>query len=207
MDCLLANRFDPRELLEAISEMNRHLVQILVDSSNQCPAHRVIVLYFLLCLYEKQPRRLARKIRLTCEDALSLDDLCNEMRASKGHEDSHFAWQRLKKDGAIEFVEERLVYGPSMLRNRNQAVYASITSQPDPIKSFKQESISLIDNIIEPSLEELSSLCSNYESLTHVLDGNEQRDVALELEERKPLPEFLDRAKLILEQYKSSFNN
>lgn len=162
LDCLFANRFDPRELFESIKELYSFLIE--QTSSRKS---KIITLYFLLCLYCRQPKSLRIKIRMTIDDFGSFQEVLDES-------DPKFVWTRLISMKAFELVEDRNIYGPSML-NRKKKKVVEIDD-------------SYIQDKIEPNVVELDSLCAPYEMIRE----------ALGLGERGSIGELLIQAKSLL---------
>lgn len=202
IDKIFANRFDPRELLESISELNKRLVSILNGKEGQNSETRTVALYFLLCLYVKQPERFRQKIRLTIGDSLQLQNLCQGEKQLRCHSDAQFAWNHLRRLRAIDFVEARLMYGPSMLSHRG----SNLSANPDLLSTaddVHRESLDFIDNKIEPALVELQSLNYNYERVKELLELDQTIDATVEFESNGSVTELLDKAKTLVDEYKS----
>lgn len=207
IDCLFANRYDPRELLEAISDMNTLLVQTLTDPSNQSEEAKIIALYFLLCLYVKQPNRLRRKIRLTCGDLIFIQNLTRNTSLQAPISDIKFVWRRLREMQAIDYVETRIIYGPSLLTNRGakRDLESDIFQQSEIIEEHK-EAREFIQNKIEPELAEMETLYSHYEQIKESLkiDGY-QNPTNVDMGKHGSVREFIDKAKAVMEQIKDEF--
>lgn len=200
VDCIFVNRFDPRELLEAISNMNQCLVSILCQN-DQNDLGRLVSLYFLLCLYVKQPARLRRKIRLTCDEATVIQSLYSNLKQSGYESDAEFAWNYLKNLEAIDIVEESVVYGPSMLSNRasrkHQIVHCeSVGEGCNDTKEF-------IQNRIEPILSELNSYYTPYNQIKGTLKLDEYRDSTVEIQNNENLGDLLDQARNTLYEFQT----
>lgn len=204
MDLIFANRYDPRELLESILELNKRLVSIVTNYLAQDLESRTVSLYFLLCLFEKQPKRLRQRIRLTPDDAVSIQGTCQQVKQLKFHSDASFAWYHLRKARAIDFVEERLIYGPSMLTHRGaREVEESHPNQIDPVIESRRDSIKFIENKIEPTIAEFESVYTNYEKIKDMLKLNDINDTTVEFESQGDIRGFLDQAKTLIEDYKA----
>lgn len=207
MDCLFANRYDPRELLEAISDMNVLLVQTLTDLSNQGNDQRIVALYFLLCLFMKQPSRLRRKIRLTCCDLIFIQNLtqCDSLKGPRS--DVKFVWKRLKELQAIDCVETRIMYGPSLLticRATKRDLESGI-QQPNEMNEEHIEALEFIRNKIDPELAEIESLCTSYERIKESLKIDNYQDPNNSIGTHGTLRELIDKAKAVTEQLKEEF--
>lgn len=204
LDCLFANRFDPRELLEAVTEMNKRLVDALIDSS-KAVEHRLIALYFILCLYLKQPERYRRKIRLTCDDVTDIQALCAMVEQAKGHKDANFSWHKLRQTDSIDFVEERQIYGPSMLIGRgvpsdNQTI---VPRPSDPLTNFRNNSVAFIEDKVEPAINELVSVCKHYERVKEELGLSNVSDATVDIESTGSVADHLQQAHDLVQEFKS----
>lgn len=207
IDCLFANRYDPRELLEAISDMNTLLVQTLTDPSNQRDEVRITALYFLLCLHVKQPCRLRRKIRLTCGDLIFIQNLTQNMSPQVPISDVMFVWKRLKEMQAIDYVETRIIYGPSLLTNKGakRDLESDIFQQSEIIEE-QREAREFIQNKIEPELVEMETLYAHYEQIKESLRIDSYQNPAnVDMGKNGSLKEFIDKAKAVVEQIKDEF--
>lgn len=176
LDCIFANRFDPRELCEALEEINRFLVKKLLDPTT-IQTGRVVCIYMILCIAAKQPNVFRRKIRLTCEDAVTVSRVIEEQTGLAHRDDLNYAWKRLKSLDAILFVEDKITYGPSLLTNRaggrkvmteDMRKLASINSQPegdtiDNARAFYQ-------NKIDPLLQEIQGVARPYDEIKASLE-------------------------------------
>lgn len=169
LDLLFANRFDPRELIESIREINHYLVDKLIDTNSQDDLSRKVALYFLLCQFVKQPESLRRKIRMRCEDALYLETKCtNDWQQD---DDIGFAWRYLRFVDAIDFVEERVFYGPSMLTSRKwRKVAEQEKSKLNLGEEEKRDTYEFLESKIEPDLQEIESYLSQYDYLKSQLN-------------------------------------
>lgn len=205
MDCLLANRYDPRELIEAITEMFRCLVIKATDQSVKELKDRIIVLYFLLCLFTKQPALFRRKIRLTCMDAVYFHKLCEKATLLYGHDDCRSAWNELLDREAIYISHERLVHGFSMLNNRWQS-----SQDPNAVSTSDQEldidSISFISKI-QSKIEDLNRASRQYEIIRQGAKLDQHVEANMEIPPMRSLDELTNRAKEILDQYATSLSN
>lgn len=208
MDCLFANRFDPRELLETITELNKRLVPILANKSNDLTS-RVVALYLLLCLFVKQPERMRRKIRLTCEDALSVTQLCELVQHEYSHDDTKFAWKQLRQLEAIDFVEERIIFGPSLLLQRHSRANTSgadseeFHTLADPLQEALADTRCFIEQKISPAMSELDRMCSSYDQLREMLKLSEFCDATVEIQSNGTPRDQVERAKSLLSEYKA----
>lgn len=178
IDYIFANRYDPRELFDAISEMNKRLVLVAAGVKSQDFQHRVVAMYFLLCVFVKQPLEMKQKIRFSCDDAVAIRGLISECSCAQTAKDIDFAWRYLVDKDAIDIVEQRLIYGPSMLTSRGvkrrQVDESSVT---DRVLEARQESADFIDTKIEPALAELESMSVSYGFIKDVLGlGSSQAD-------------------------------
>lgn len=206
MDCLFANRYDPRELLEAISDMNALLVQILTNRSGQRDEEKIIALYFLLCLFVKQPYRLRRKIRLTCGDLIFIQNLTQDESLKGPTSDVKFVWKRLREIEAIDCVETRVIYGPSLLTNRGAKRELEFgISQQREMDEEHRKALEFIQNKIEPELMEMETLCASYEQIKESLKIDNYQDPNSNIGTNGTIREFLDRAKVVTEQLKEEF--
>lgn len=204
MDCLFANRFDPRELLESIKEMNKKLVAVVTDDTLNLQT-RLVALYFLFCVAAKQPNRFRRKIRLTCHDAIELQKLCIEVKQQNSHEDAKFCWQNLRIRDAIDFVEERVAYGPSMLRSRRYQVDEEETSSMEPITAEQKNTGDFIENKLEPAIKDLDSLSAQYRQIKDILRLSEVSGATVDLiDSETSFTGYLDQAKDLLRDYKAA---
>jgi len=206
LDCLFANRYDPRELLEAITEMNKILVSELVNQQNSLE-FRTGVLYFVLCLFQKQPERLRRRIRLECADTIKVGKLALEITDLKGHSDAVFAWKKLKSENAIDIVEYRTIYGPSMLNKRSGSAYGNNTIRNTQLHDAERSVLDFLAEKVEQPLDELTDLCRNYDSMRNVFDRDEFSHEVIKVHDKRPLSDFIDRARSIIEQYKKGMNS
>lgn len=207
IDCIFANRFDPRELVEAISEMNNLLVHILTDSSNESKASHIVALYFLLCLFVKQPKRFQSKIRLTCDDIIRVESLTCEAQESYPNSDISFVWNKLKSIKAIDIVEERVIYGPSMLTCRGVKYVPdsiSLQQQQSKAKDHKDSTI-FLENEIEPSLLRIESIYTPYEQIKKSLNLDDYHDPTVEIVTNGTIGELLDQVKKSLDNFKSNY--
>lgn len=205
LDCLLANRFDPRELLEAITEMNQVLVQTIITQS-MLPDDRpkLLALYFLICLYAKQPIRLRRKIRLTCDDAVSIQRLCDRAHKDLMHTDAGFSWNQLRKMEAIELVEERQIYGPSMLARRSGKKISGLDANwhLDLRQDEHSDTLAFLEGKIGPILGEIQRLSAPYDELKNSMNLNDYNDPTVDIESSGTLAEFIDQAKTLFYYFK-----
>lgn len=203
-DCLFANRYDPRELLEAISDMNIKLVQTLTDSSSQRDEEKIIALYFLLCLYVKQPHRLRRKIRLTCSDLIFIQNFTRDESLRGPKQDIRFVWKSLRAMQAIDYVESRIMFGPSLLTNRGgkRELEFDICQQSEANEEY-QEACEFIRNKIDPELSEMEMLCNSYEQIRDSLNIDNYQDSSSveQLNSTGTFRDFIDKARALTEQF------
>lgn len=204
LDFLFANRYDPRELLESIVEMNKRLLIIVTDDLVSIES-RTIALYMLFCIAVKQPKRMIRKIRLTCDDAICVNKLCEEIRQSKDHSNAFFCWNYLRSEDCIDFVEERVVYGPSLLRNRGNRNRDEIRNI-DPYLSVKSDTREFVYNKLEPSINQIESLCTQYTQMRDILQLEGVTDATVDLDSRGTLIDYLEQAKSLMDDFKTSEN-
>jgi hypothetical protein len=203
MDCIFANRYDPRELLESINEINRKLVSIVTNDLTQDDA-KLTALYLLLCISAKQPCRLRQKIRMTCDDAIKVHKLCDRAGVSKGHGDAKFCWYHLRHTDGIDFVEERLIYGPSMLRSRTHGRDESEEPADDPSELAQKDRAEFIESKLEPALVELDNLSNHYKQMRDSLKLDGVSDATVEIESNGTLTDYVDQFKSLLRDYKAS---
>lgn len=194
-DYIFANRFDPRELLESISEINRFLVKVIAETSDQEDGRRLIALYFMLCLCLKQPVRLRRRIRFDCVDIIQVERLCSDSEGAK------FAWNKLKSIQAVDVVEERTIYGPSMLNNRGSKKGPETETSSETMNA--NDDLIFIENKIEPTIQDLDGICEPYEQIKASLKLDEYADSTVELVSEGPIREIIDETKHILLNYKA----
>lgn len=163
MDCLFANRFDPRELIEAISEMNQYLTELLVSPDGD--AVKLIAIYLLLCIYIVQPERFRCKFRWTCQDLITIESWSN----SQDNHSINLALKQLKALEAFELVEERKIYGPSMIRrgfNGNPPRACGVASE---CEREREETIEFLASKIEPIMAELRNIHELYDNFRQVI--------------------------------------
>lgn len=200
MDCLFANRFDPRELLEMITEVNKKLVSRIVDKENDLQS-RLVALYLLLCISGQQPERLRRRIRLTCTDFIGFNHhLCADLRQTYSHDDASDAINLLLELKAINITEERSEYGPILLEQRKSSARPADGSM-DLYELEPERSDNELDQI-ESTLEELEHLGEDYDYLRDLLNLNEVNDAAVEIESTGTLKEYLSQSKNLIREYK-----
>jgi len=204
MDLLFANRFDPRELYESLDEINKFLMSIVADNSNLGVPHKTIALYFALCIYVKQPPHIRHKIRLTPQDTESISDLLKNSLDSSWHLDLAFVWNQLRALAAIDFVEERCIYGPSLLTNRGSK---KETEAHCSGKDYHKESFRFLEDKIEPTVAEIDNLCVPYESIKETLRLNDFKDPTVDVRSVGTVKEFIDQAKGMLHGFKSSLGS
>lgn len=201
LDCIFANRFDPRELYEAITEMNQVLVQIVTDSHTQTDNSRVIGLYFLLCLYVKQPTRLRRKIRLTCQDSILIQHFSDKLPDLKG---LNFVWKQLRAQQAIVFVEERVIYGPSLLVTKGARKLSNLNSSNHSTSYSKERTVEFLTSRIEPVIGDLECTNASYERIKDALKLDDYQDPTVEIQTNGTVQEFLEHAKALIHGFKKS---
>lgn len=207
MDCLFANRFDPRELLESISEMNKYLIGELTTESLETvdEKRRLIAFYFIFCLFVKQPdNSLQRKIRLTFSDVSCIKELIsNKTGSSINKTGARFIWNKLISMNAIDFVEERLIYGPSMLICKNVRRLGSEmeTSKADDLLiSNRNEALQFIENKLDPNLVEVVNVSTPYEQMKDALRLEEYMDSTIEFKTNGTIWQFVDQVRSLLYQ-------
>lgn len=199
MHCFFRNRFDPRELLEMISAVNKYLVETLTSDNNDPPT-RLSALYLLLCFSSLQPDGKRKKIRLTPSDTIGLTSLFAETKRVCSHEDATTAWNLLISLDAVIVVEERLGYGPQMLDHRRVFVRANeaeaeLRTQHDSGR-VDSSSLSRIDSI----LDELNQMGEEYNQLRDSLKLDEGNDATVGIESTGALRDHLAQAKSLLLQ-------
>lgn len=198
MDCIFANRFDPRELLEAITEMNKTLVAIFSDA-RQHELNKIVAIYFLLCLYVKQPVRLRRTVRLTCDQIIQLQKLPQDLSCAGFEADVKFVLDYLKSSGAIDIVEESVIYGPSMLINRGVRKANDLQDCEAALSSSREHDFTnFIHSRIDPLISELDSANVPYKETKNLLKLDEHRDPTLEFESNESIDDLLNQAKALL---------
>lgn len=203
MDCIFANRFDPRELLESIDEINRKLVSVITNDLMNCEA-KLVALYILICLSAKQPHRLRRQIRLTCDDALKVQRLSDEVAQSRGHDDARFCWFHLRNTDAIDFVQEKLIFGPSMLTRRSHHQDEEAASSNDPIPNAQNDTKEFLEDKFEPVMRDLEQLCDQYKQIKDILELDDAHDATVELDSKGSSTDYVEQAKSLLRDYKAS---
>lgn len=205
MDCLFTNRFDPRELLEAITHLNNKLLSYLTDlNRNECD--RILALFFLLCVSLKQPAGFKKRIRITCEDALLIEDLCclKDSNVSKLKSDANFVWRHLRQTNAIDFVEERHIYGPSMLISRGVRSRTDISDKyKDLIDSKRNEQISFIEDKLESDLAEVEEIYSSYDQMRRDLELDAYNDSSVDVQSDGSLGEYISQARALINSFRS----
>lgn len=161
LDCLFANRFDPRELIEAISEINIHLTQVLVSTASD-NVLKTVAIYLLLCIHIKQPERFRCKFRWTCLDLTTIESWCNSI---VDNPDSRRALRQLKALKAFDLVEEHSIYGPSLVRKKG----APKQIRSSPLTEDRKETLEYIESRIEPTLSELRQIHAGYDQFRQAL--------------------------------------
>lgn len=204
VDYIFANRYDPRELYDAISEMNKRLVLIAIDPKSHVFQHRVVAIYFLLCIFAKQPSHMKQKIRITCDDAVSIRALLSESSSAQTSMDVDFAWRYLIDKEAIDIVEQRSIYGPSMLISKGiRKRPTSDVNVTDKLLEARQESSDFVDNKIEPALAELEGMCVSYGFIKDVL-GLESTQACANPENR--ILDLIKRARKSVDDYRAQLS-
>lgn len=205
MDYIFANRYDPRELFDAINEMNRVLVLSLAGLKTQDPHLRIVAIYFLLCLYAKQPANMKQKIRMTCDDAVSAQQFFSQICGDQLGKDVWFAWKYLLKNQAIDIVEQRTILGPSMLSfkgaKKDQLNDANTTER---LLQNRRDSLNFIESKLEPQLDQLESLGASYAHIKEVLELDKVPDCP---KSDKNISEIVRDAKSTVNEYKSDVSN
>lgn len=186
MDCIFANRFDPRELLESISQMN----QVLVDELIQYKSDRrwLVSFYILFCLNVKQHDRLRTKIRITLEDAIRIENDFIPL-----HKDAKFAWNYLKSTRAIDFVEDKPMYGPGILRKSGFKTMFN----PAELINLKQDHKTFIENRLDPTLRDIDGIIEPYLELRNNLKLGHSSDNRL-------IQDLFNEAKTLLSELSKS---
>lgn len=201
LDSLFANRFDPRELLESITRINQFLVKIVIDSEDVKQV--VVALYFLLCLYMKQPERFRCKIRLTCDDAIHIQKTVSRY-SEKDNRDVKFTWHQLRRLRAFNLVEERIIYGPSLLYREDKRVNNAETSNEQTTLAGQRDSIEFLESKIEQTMVGIQTMLHPYNELKKNLGLDEQTQGSSSNETCSNIQELLNEAKNLLYQYKDS---
>lgn len=192
LDCIFANRFDPRELLEAIQALNDYLIDLITNKDVEHHT-KTIALYFILCMYVKQPERLRRKIRVDHVGIMSLNRLSSSATCQNLASDIKFVWKMLRRLKAIDFVEERCIYGPSMLRGARK------NSQRTESQRVDDDTTEFIDTKLEPELMEILNLSTPYAEMKSSL----QLDNVIDAPRSENIKSLLDQANALLFQFKS----
>lgn len=174
LDLIFVNRYDPRELLEAIAEMNKLLVSKLDSEigNNQW----AVALYMLLCIYMKQPQSVSLPIRMTMDEFLKVE---KSIYAKTG--DLIYAWKCLKNMNAIHIAEEKALYGPQLLKKGGNKTYDWAYQQSKQIESLKEDTRNMIENH-EKEIGEFESMLGPYK---HILTSLNLEDKSALLEEMK----------------------
>lgn len=203
LDCIFANRYDPRELLESISKINEVLVQTLASQTNG-NNNRIVALYYLLCTYLKQPRRFRQKIRFNCDDIITTENMCyGRTLPPNFHRDARFAWRQLKRLQAVDFVEERLIYGPSMLSNKGTKKSVE-PEQSDIMVNVDNSDINrFLESKIEPAMNELEQICRPYEQLRDFLRLNECSNSTVEMTTQRSFADLLAQARSLVNEFQT----
>lgn len=203
LDLLFVNRYDPRELLESISEMNKYLVSRLMND-NGATNYWLVAIYMMLCIFVKQPQRLKRKFRMKMEDLIYVEKLIEAKKTL--FQDScgpTFAWKCLKNLDAIELVEERNICGPQILKkggNKEYHDYDELATRTDPLVTIKKDSKVFLETKIEPSLLEIESLLAPYESI--------KKSLQLDPSGNDPITtSYIKQAKELIEKFKADIEN
>lgn len=198
LDYLFANRYDPRELVEAITHMNENLVDKLTNTTNQ-DTSRIVALYFIFCLYSKQPAHIQRKVRLTCRDAVVIQDFVKNGQEVM-YRNSRFVWNQMKTKQFINLVEERKIYGPSMLKKQDANLLAN--SKEFTTQISHNESIKFFDEHITYHLNEVESMLEHYNELKGKLELDGISDPTVEINSTGTLTEFISQAKDMLANFR-----
>lgn len=168
LDCLFANRFDPRELIEAISEMNSNLTDTLLAPHHQ-DMIKIVAIYLLLCIYMRQPERFRCKLRWTCQDLISIETWCNTMVDKSNNPHPRQALGQLKAFRAFDLVEERKMYGPSLIRRGAKDLEEKSNHCSSPVTEELRETMEFLECKIEPSLSEMANIHAQYDAFRQAL--------------------------------------
>ena len=142
---------------------------------------------------------------MTCQDAVLIQKLCDEVGHSKGHDDAKFCWFHLRHSKAIDFVEDRRIFGPSMLTSRGHSNRDDdSTTLEDPLEVARKDTIGFLKDKLDPVVRDIDQLSEQYKEIRQILKLDEAYDATVELESRGPLTDFLDQAKSLLRDYKAS---
>lgn len=191
-DYLFANRFDPRELLESLDQINQFLVNVLLEHPDT--NSWLLSLYFILCIRVKQHSRVKCRIRLRLEDAILIEKLISSLETSN-KSDAQFAWTYLKRNDAIDFVEERNIFGPHILRKGGVKDYCDIAK----LAEFNDESVKFAESYLDPLLQGIESIIEPYEELKRSLKLSKDYENL----DGKSMKDLLKEAKDFVEKFKS----
>lgn len=215
-DCIFANRVDPRELLESIKELNFFLVSLLeqkIESPDCTDATVIVTLYFLLCLYSKQPERFKTKIRMTIPTAIRIDKFVHDYKTRNAEDfskDVDYVWKKLRAIRSIEFVEELQIYGPSMIASRNAGSNVTKPTTSTGARSLRQDSkkttSSFLRNDFKMTFDKLDQLSEMYNTTKEKLDLDSYHyDIIDETEKveqvKVPLKDCLSQIKSLVDNY------
>lgn len=189
IDCIFANRFDPRELLESLGHINKLLVNVL-SKTDIDETRWIISLYFLLCINCKQHHRLKSKIRIRLEDAFQIEQKISK-KATDPYRDAFFAWNHLKVNDAIDFVEENEIYGPHLLRRGGFKIHCD----PSKLEDLRTESLKFSETKISPLMRDIEAIIEPYEQMRRSLN-------LIELPDEGPLRDLLEQAKTSIDRYR-----
>lgn len=203
IDCIFANRYDPRELLEAITYMNLKLVDYIIDKT-RTEERRILALFFLLCLSLKQPINLRRKVRLTCDATLEIDRLCRTSNAQpcRLRMEAPFVWNHLKNMTALNFTEEKFVLGPSMLINKGKKRPMGESCLDHGSGDDGDEEIRFLNEKLGDSLATIEAVLPQYEQIRESLKLDSYNDATVDLKSEGTLREHLDHARALLTRHK-----
>lgn len=205
LDYIFANRYDPRELIDAITEINKRLVLTLVGLKTQDSHHRIVAIYFLLCLHAKQPPNMKQKIRMTCDDAISVQEFCSQTCGPQLGKDVWFAWKYMLINEAIDIVEQRKIFGPSMLSFKGvKKDHINDANTTERVLEDRQESLGFIDNKLQPHLDQLENLIANYAYIKDVLEIDKASGIS---SSDRSLNDIVRLAKSTVDDYKSDISN
>lgn len=160
LDLLFVNRFDPRELLEAINEMNKKLVSLLQSQDN---SRFIISLYMLLCIHVKQPQRHKRSIRITIDELIKV-----EKSLSEKPDDASFAWRCLKNSNALYLAEEKTEYGPQLLKKGGNKLYSSSDTTNKPMDLLMNDTKTMVEGQ-SVMIDDITSVYARYVQILETL--------------------------------------
>lgn len=203
MDCLFANRFDPRELIEAISEMYTCLTDVLVSHAQD--AIKTTALYMLLCIYVKQPERFRSKFRWTCQDLIGIESWCNTVEEKYNNLDPKRALKQFKALNAFDLVEERKIFGPSMIRRSAKDPRERPASQVTcPLEEERKDTMEFFETKLEPSLVGLRNIYAQYDQFRQALELSNYREIGERTDTNTNAGVYLDQAANSLAEFKSN---